>query len=265
LAQLLATKVADQPSLVFCVACGALAGFIAWRVSADSETGTTPFLAALVLLAAFIVAYRLMQGFGGGVMLLAAWLPALADSDTDEQTLAENSQFASLLSFGAVAMLYRFAATRFRSDLNTLELDEYFSFFALMVGAAWPAFLARLQKTRTEHAVVEDGLRALLCGAFLMTLPAVGVMLWGAQTALLLTAGAALGLLLVPPQTRIAPAFFALGGALALAQWTKQALPLYDLVRADKAKWLVVVTIGLAVLLLVVDLISRRNGPLKER
>ncbi len=46
LAQLLMTKVADKPALVFCVACGALAGFIAWRLSVDAEENETPFLAA---------------------------------------------------------------------------------------------------------------------------------------------------------------------------------------------------------------------------
>ncbi len=158
-------------------------------------------------------------------------------------------------------MLYRFAATRFRYDLNTLELDEYFSFFALMIGAALPSFLARLQEIKGEHSAVEAGLRALLCGALLLAIPLIAVMLWGAQTALLLTAGAALGLLLVPAQnTRISPAFFALGGALAVAQWTKHALPLYEIARADKAKYLGAMTIGLAVLLLVVGLLSRRKA-----
>ncbi len=278
LTQLLATKVADKPELLFCAACGALAGFIAWRVCADAEENSPPFLAALVLLSAFIVSYRLMQGFGGGVMILAAWLPALADDETQTRQSSigassesnrqpsigapsgSNRQFESLLAFGAVAMLYRFAATRFRYDLDALQLDEYFSFFALMLGAALPAFLARLQANKEEQSPLESGLRALLCGALLLAVPLVGIMLWGAQTALVLTAGAALGLLLVPAQNgRIAPAFYALGGALALAQWTKHALPLYEITRADKAKYLGTLTIGLAVLLLVVDLISRRK------
>lgn len=265
LAQALAIKVADKPELLFCVASGAIAGFIAWRISADAEENTLPFLAPLVLLAAFVVSYRLMQGFGGGLMMLAAWLPSLADNEEPEGVRRQSSEltsyFASLLSFGAVAMLYRFAATRFGSELNTLELDEYFSFFALMLGAALPPFLARLQVNKVEQSAVEAGLRALLCGALLLALPLIGVMLWGAQTALLLTAGAALGLLLVSNHNmRVAPAFFALGGALALAQWTKHALPLYEITRADKAKYLGALTISLAVLLLVVDLISRRKA-----
>ena len=273
LTQLLATKVADKPELLFCVASGAVAGFIAWRLCADDEENSLPFLASLVLLAAFIVSYRLMQGFGGGAMILAAWLPALADDEAEIHPLSPAQRapvshpssliprpFFNLLAFGAVAMLYRFAATRFRYDLDTLQLDEYFSFFALMLGAALPPFLARLQAHKGEQSPVESGLRALMCGAFLLAVPAVGVMLWGAQTALVLTAGAAIGLLLLSAQNlRIAPAFFALGGALALAQWTKHALPLYEITRADKTKYLGALTVALAVLLLMVDLISRRK------
>lgn len=263
LAQLLATKVADKPALLFCAACGAVAGFIAWRVSADSEENRPSFLAPLVLLAAFIVSYRLMQGFGGGVMILAAWLPALADDREGEHhasLVTHQSFFTSLLAFGAVAMLYRFAATRFRFELDTLELDEYFSFFALMLGAALPPFLARLQESNKENSPVEAALRALLCGAILLAVPAIGVMLWGAQSALVLTAGIALGLLMIhSPNLRHAPAFFALGGAVAIAQWTKHAMPLYEIARDDKAKFLGAVTIALVLLLLVVDLLSRRK------
>jgi hypothetical protein len=214
-----------------------------------------------------------MQGFGGGVMILAAWLPALVDegggvarwwgrdnSSTNTSTTSQPHYFTALLAFGAVAMLYRFAATRFRLELDTLELDEYFSFFALMLGAALPPFLARLQEMRNQSAV-EAALRALLCGALLLAVPAVGVMLWGAQSALVITAGMALGLLLVQGQNlHYAPAFFALGGALAIAQWTKHALPLYEIVRDDKAKFLGAVTITLVLLLLVVDLLSRRKA-----
>jgi hypothetical protein len=270
MAQLLATKVADKPALLFCAGCGAVAGIIAWRVCADAEENRPSFLAPLVLLAAFIVSYRLMQGFGGGVMILAAWLPALANDQSEEDRAWQDAEtafaatpvhaFTSLLAFGAVAMLYRFAATRFRLELDTLELDEYFSFFALMLGAALPPFLARLQETKNQSPV-EAALRALLCGAFLLAVPAVGMMLWGAQAALVLTAGMALGLLLVQGQNlRYAPAFFALGGALAIAQWTKHALPLYEIARDDKAKYLGAVTIALVLLLLVVDLLSRRKA-----
>ena len=269
LAQLLATKVADKPALLFCVACGVIAGIIAWRVCADAEENRVPFLAPLVLLAAFIVSYRLMQGFGGGLMILAAWLPALADDSErvdewqDEEialTFSPFQPFTSLLAFGAVAMLYRFAATRFRLELDALELDEYFSFFALMLGAALPPFLSRLQETKTNSAL-EATLRALLCGAILLAVPAVGMMLWGAQSALVLTAGAGLGLLLIHAENlRHAPAFFALGGALAVAQWTKHALPLYEIARADKVRFLGAVTIALVLMLLVVDLLSRRKA-----
>lgn len=276
-AQLLAMKVADNSSLLFCAALGAFGGIIAWRVTADSRgngsDSSPPVLAALVLLAAFIVAYRLMQGFGGGVMMLAAWLPALAADDAvgtkdplpNAHPLAPSPShpFTALLGFGAAAMLYRFADTRFQLELNTLNLDEYFSFFALLLGAAIPPFLARLQERQRDNAIVEIILRALLGGAILIAVPLLGMMLWGAQTVLVLTAGAALGLLLLPVGKRVAgaghisPIFFALGGALAVAQWTKHALPLYEITRDEKAKILGGGALGLAILLLMVDIVSR--------
>ncbi len=289
-AQLLAVKVADKPVLLFCAALGVVAGAIAWRVVADAQKQrNVPVLAPLVLLAAFIVSYRLMQGFGGGVMLLGAWLAgAIAGSEGGEVvrswgserdsevassphdlttspphhlTTSPPSHLTTLLFFGAAAMLYRLAATRFRYEIDTLELDEHFAFFGLLVGAALPSFLARLATPRRPNAPSEVLLRLFLCGAILMAAPLLTVMLWGAKAALVLTTGAALGLLLSPAEIALphAAGFFALGGALAVAEWMKRALPLYEIARGDKARVLGIVVGALVVLLLVVDVISRRR------
>jgi hypothetical protein len=269
LAQLLATKIADKPALLFCAALGAVAGFVAWRLCRESAENS--LLGAFVLLAAFIVSYRLMQGFGGGVMMLCAWVASLGEWSSDEWSeirapfTAHHSPLTNLLAFGAAAMLYRFAATRFRLEADALELDEYFSFFGLLIGAVLPPFLARLQNARGENSLGETLLRALAGGALLIAAPLVAVMLWGAKSALILTAGAALGLLLIQEKrARTAPLFFALGGALAVAQWTKHALPLYEIARMDKAKLLGGGTLALVLLLIVMDFVSRRTAPENE-
>ena len=86
-AQLLAVKVADKPALMFCAALGVFAGAISWRVTADAaRQNVVPVLAPLVLLGAFIVSYRLMQGFGGGVMLLGAWLAGALDEKSEARS-----------------------------------------------------------------------------------------------------------------------------------------------------------------------------------
>ena len=105
-------------------------------------------------------------------------------------------------------------------------------------------------------------LRLVLCGAIVTAVPLFAIMLWGAKAAIVLTAGAALGLLLTPQENRWphVAGFFALGGALLVAEWTKRALPLYEIARDDKARVLGIVTLVLIVLLLAVDIASRARG-----
>ena len=104
-------------------------------------------------------------------------------------------------------------------------------------------------------------MRYVLCGAILIAAPLISIMLWGAKAAIVLTAGAALGLLLVPMEIALphAAGFFALAGALAVAEWTKRALPLYEIARDDKSKLLMLITAVLVVLMLAVDIASRRR------
>ncbi len=75
LAYLLATRVLEEPSVFSAVGIGLLMAFIAWWMARDGETGVfaAPPLAVLVALCGFMASYQLLQGFGVGLMLLAAW------------------------------------------------------------------------------------------------------------------------------------------------------------------------------------------------
>jgi predicted membrane channel-forming protein YqfA (hemolysin III family) len=291
LANLLAMKVADETAVFNVVLCGLIVGGLVWWLQREAQPldgsagppAVVP-LAVLVTLGGFMAAYQMLQGFGSGLFLLAAWsVPALAMSigqPAESAVAASNPAVASsaapllrVLIFGAVLVLYRLFNERFKADLHGMALTDHYVLFAMLAGAILPAAVGRLlwrDDATTGPALSSRGLHlATLIIAVLLTLGALaaGLVLWGAKIALGLFFGLALACvsqvaMAVRARAQTAAtnegiAMVALGIALALAQWTHRALPLAELSRTQRLRLLVYIACALFALLLIADYGSR--------
>jgi hypothetical protein len=308
LGKLLAVKAVVQPKLFYVVLVGLVASLLAWWLAGEKagrgragEGATTTqrpndpttnaqrltpyslFLAALVVLCAFMAASQLMQGFGVGLMLLAAWLPlgmALpAALEREQESAAErpagNGQTAHvllrLLLFGALLLLFRLYNARYEYSLEGVSLEDHYALFGFLTGAVLPMLLASLPIPADSGAP----LRLLFVGAITLAVPGAILLLWGSKCALALMAGLALASLwdtgtrghgdtgtreetytLHPTPYSL----FALAVALALCQWTGHVLPWAEMARAQKIRLLTEVVGGIIVLMLLADYGGRIAG-----
>ena len=269
-AALLALKIAGDANLAYVVAIGVLAGALLRALTRDQSAAWSGPAAALIALCAFMAAYQLLQGFGVGLMIIAAWPLAIvalwsraksstataelttAATPTAQLTTAATATAAMpvLLAFAAVLLLGRLFDTRFAADLRGAGFEDQYALFGFIAGAALPALGAALLRPADEFPVAR-ALGAALMGAGVL---AVALTLWGAKIAPACFAGLGVGMLgLGWPQARAAPrwsATFALALALGLAQWTHHLAPLAAMSRSQRlhlALWVV----GVAVLALL--------------
>ena len=290
-AALLALKIVGDADLAYVVAIGVCAGFLLRAVTRDQSAAWSGPAAALIALCAWMAAYQLSQGFGVGLMIIAAWPLAITAfwSRAEAAPTATSAATAMpiTLAFAAVLLLGRLFATRFAADLRGAGFEDQYALFGFIAGAALPALGAALLRpggvvaeSRPAEAVTElrpadavaepfflaRGLGAVLVGAGVL---AVALGLWGAKIAPACFAGLGVGTLgLAWPQARAASrwsATFALALALGLAQWTHHLAPLAAMSRGQRlhlALW----SVGLAVLaLLVFDYGGRLFALLRAR
>lgn len=285
---LLATKFLDDLACFYVVAIGVALGGLCWMLARDEATCDEesrgeargaqrfPVAVTLVALCGFMLSYQIMQGFGAGLMLLAAWpilLLALPDSAGIDQGAERAQKFdlaqtLSLLgSFGAMLLISRLFATRFRADLRGTELDDQFALFGFLAGAVVPSLLASLWFETRQSASrslwrvfpAAPSPARLFCVAMLALL-ILGAMLtlWGIKIVPAFLLGLALsvvgfGNFAASRTQKSALSLFALSLALTLAQWTQRFLPLAEWPRAQRLHFLFWSLAGAVSLFLVID------------
>lgn len=282
---LLSTRVVDDLKLVYCLGTGAVLAVLGWGLLWDATrrekeglqqaiAAVSP-LALLVALCAFMLAYSFLQGYGVGLMLLAAWPVSLllwpSNEDQEDQQEEKPStlpfdvaQTASLLgAFLGVLLLSRVFATRFRTDLRGSDLINQFALFGFLAGAILPTWLASLwfgQSTIHSHPIASP---LPLIGIALLSLLLPGAMLaiWGVKVLPAFFAGLALALAgwggAGAPARACVVALFAQALALALTQWTQKFLPLAEASRAQRTHFLLWGLGSSIVLVLFIDVATR--------
>jgi hypothetical protein len=270
LAYLVGQRVLVQPGFALAAAVGLAASFILWWLTSEGmreapdglaapPTGlpVEVVLAALVMLGATVVSFYMLIGYGVGVMLLAAWLPAgaaLALGDTRPVAASEPAaRITSMLTLGVIVLLYRLLLQRFQTDLSGAVLTDHFAIFTFIAGAVAPSLLSGMLSPAGggEESPARSLLRLLFVGVVALALPGALLVLWGARAAIGLLAGLALSCVIVPGgrlQTLVALAL-----ALPVAQWSGDVLRFADLPRIEKIRVLGWLAAAVLVAILAAD------------
>ncbi len=282
---LLGTRLFDDLALIYVIGAGSMLGLLLWwlawddavRESQNGESGLRSGVAAAVVVAlcGFMLAFQIMQGFGVGLMLLAAWpssILALANATENEQKsnadLSRARHFEAtqtlslLLSFVAILLLSRLFATRFRADLRGAGLDDHFALFGFIGGAVAPVLLASLWFSTRERGAAVSLPRFVGLGALALALLGAMLTLWGAKVVPAFFAGLALaaaGLAagFAPRIHSGAVALFSLALALTLAQWTHHFAPFAEMGRAQRLQFLGWGVGATVLLILIVEIGAR--------
>jgi hypothetical protein len=293
LGYLVFARVLPESRLLSSAAIGVAASYLQWWLLADGEARATQdaqaagrssiqghsVLAVLVIFGALIVGFYLLAGYGTGLVLLAAWLPAgillaaeAANRSGGESRAAEvervpvDRHVAQLLLFGVILLLYRVFIQRFEDELAGALLTDHFAIFSIMLGALIPVLLADLLRRTDRDARPPAGrqiVRLTLAVTAALALPAGLLVLWGPRAAIGLLTGFMLGVLVFPDAALAA--MIALGTAALMAQWTHPLLHAAAQTRAEKARillWLAGIVAGA---LLATDLAGRLFDRLRRR
>ncbi|MBW3636030.1 MAG: hypothetical protein KY445_06125 [Armatimonadetes bacterium] len=281
---LLGLRIFDDLALIYVIGAGSALGLLLWwlawdaaRESQNGESGLRSSVAAgvVVALCGFMLAFQILQGFGVGLMLLAAWpssilaLPSFAEeSQPSNSTSSRAAPFeaaqtlALLLSFVAILLISRLFATRFRADLRGAGLDDHFALFGFVGGAVAPVLLASLWFSARERGAAASLPRLLGLGALALALLGAMLTLWGAKVVPAFFAGLALaaaGLAsgFAPRIHSGAVALFSLAVALTLAQWTHHFAPFAEMARAQRLQFLAWGVGATVLLILIVEITAR--------
>lgn len=271
----LATRVLDDIKVVYCLGIGGILGVLSWLLRWDTsgqdvgvqrQTTTIPPVAVIVTLCAFMLAYSFLQGFGVGLMLIAAWPASLllwpsSTQDAESPLQIDVPQTVSLLAtFLAVLLVSRVFATRFRADLRGINMVDQFALFGFLAGALAPTWLASLWfngRNTDSHSVVSL-LRLVGVGILTLLLPSAMLAIWGIKVVPAFFAGMALTLAgWGASATPSAIALFALPLSLVITQWTIRFLPLAEASRSQRLHFLLWGLGGSVILVVLVDLSAR--------
>jgi len=202
LGYLVFARVLPEPRLLSAAAIGVAASCLQWWLLAEGEGRATQdaqaawrssipghsVLAVLPIFGALIVGFYLLAGYGTGLVLLAAWLPAgillaaeAANRSGGESRAPEvervpvGRHVAQLLLFGVILLLYRVFIQRFEDELAGALLTDHFAIFSIMLGALIPVLLADLLRRTDRDARPPAGrqiVRLTLAVAAALALPA---------------------------------------------------------------------------------------------
>jgi hypothetical protein len=236
----------------------------------------TNVLALLTLVAAAMMAFQIMGGFGLsmllGVLILTVGLGAAAGiAGLHEQTppeanavsgalmpgLSAASQSVRLVLLGCVLALYRLFSARYESELRGVSLTDHYALFGILFGAVLPPFLTAYLSRFSAGSSDGDSARLFrlaTCGVLVLVLPTLIIALWGAKCALALLIGLALSTVF---EGSLVSALLALAVALALTQWTHHVLPLSQLTRDQKVNILFWTTAVSVIALLIAEYAGR--------
>lgn len=203
----------DLDILIFkIVLMGVGMGLLLWRLIADRARKIERFaptgwqhnmMAALVLIALNLTAFRLYAGLGIGLLLVGCWLPvsfavlALMSDAHAEDAPTPNAvlHLLRLMLFGVILYTYRLYEQRFGKGWSDQSYD-YYRLLALLVGAVSPVALATYLCQNSGSKI-----RAVIAGACAVAVPLLCIYLFDSKVALLLLWGVALGVLFTEGQT----------------------------------------------------------------
>jgi len=246
-AYVIAFRTLHEPRWLAAAGIGlALPMVLAWLADSELETA----VGALVTLGTGIAAFYVLAGYGIGIMLIAAALPAgllVALRDPGAAPGREHAdRVVQLLLFGAVFAVYRVFAQRFQDDLGAAAVTDHLAIFSVVAGALLPSLLSGvLARTETAGATlvrVPLTLIAAVAGG------AALLVVWGARAGLGLLCGLMVGALM--PGSGSRGALLALAAAIPVLQWSHTLLVVAAQTRAEKARvlvWLVGIAIAAVV------------------
>ncbi len=218
----------------------------------------------VALVAASMVAFQWLNGLGIGIMLLAA-CPIAAISSLASVSPDRRSGAAHWVAGGLVILIWRFATVRFDDSLHSVEFGDQLALFALVAGVVAPPWLAACFAGSRPQAGLRLVVGVCLMGVAALLIPAAGMLAWGAEPTLGLLAGLALtalglGFTSVSDTTRVRGALLAVGSALAIGQWTRHGLALYEFPRSQKVMLIEWGAVAVIVLLVLAALFNRSKS-----
>lgn len=266
-----ATRTLHEPRFLAAAGIGlALPLVLAWLLLDDEHPqapgGFSPHaaLGMLVTLGAGIAAFYALAGYGIGIMLIAASLPAglflALGIPRGASGRAPGDRLVQLLLFGAVLVVYRVFVQRFQDDLGAAALTDHLAMFSMIVGAVLPSILGGIlghpQDARRpadaprpsdaqSDSPAETSIRLVLTFAGATAFGAALLGLWGPRAGLGFLNGLLLGAALPAGGSR--GGLLALAAALPLIQWSHALLALSAQTRAEKARvvmWLLGIAIA---------------------
>ncbi len=202
---IVAWRAVGDMRLFHAAAVGAVVfGIAAWLLDrGDDDKLVGPeksAFAAVLVVAFFMVEFKLMAGMGIGMGLIAAWsvLSLLLPREASEGNEAGvSTALTGLFAFGATILLLRLYIEQYRYDIGTRELEMHLSLIGSMIGAFLPMMLAACALRGAFGAVrlprwmiAMQGLAAGLAAALA---PVAVYMMWETRALTGLCFGLALG------------------------------------------------------------------------
>jgi hypothetical protein len=247
---------------------GVLVSWLARPPAADEGVPmTSRVLAAMVVLAASMVGFQLLAGYGATLAAALAWLTlavaAIRDDALDKPGVLTSALVAPLLA-GLVFAAYRVVMSRFNALAGASALTDHYAVFGTAAGVAIPALVGSYYRASGGSPLVRLVLTGLLC----LAAPGLLLVLWGAKVAVALFIGLALSPALLTacaPTSRQAAdsgrtvCLVSAAMALAMAQWTGHALLAADLTRDERVRVLAYAVSAIAVLAVAAEIGSRRR------
>ncbi len=258
-----ATRTLHEPRFLAAAGIGlALPLVLAWLLLDDEHLqapggfSLDAALGVLVTLGAAIAAFYALAGYGIGIMLIAASLPAglILALGVPRGATAPGDRLVQLLLFGAVLVVYRVFVQRFQDDLGAAALTDHLAMFSMIVGAVLPSILggilghpqdAQRPSDAQSDPTAETSIRLVLTFAGATAFGAALLGLWGPRAGLGFLNGLLLGAALPGGGSRAG--LLALAAALPLIQWSHTLLAFSAQTRAEKARvvmWLVGIAIA---------------------
>jgi len=281
LAALIGLNVLGQPRFPIAVAVGLAMSLMLWWLCAETAGQSSReaasglpsgphVLGVVAALGGIIASFYVLIGYGVGLALLAAWLPAALalvharredgarpgdgappEDGADYRTVV---RISLLLMLGVVILLYRVFVQRFDADLTGASLTDHFAIFTFVAGLFVPGLLAQLL-TASSPGARHPELRLAAVFGLMALVPATALALWGSRAAIGLLAGFAASTVLYPAAP--AAAAVAVATSLLLAQWGHHAIVAASLTRDDRVKVVIALAALTAIVLVVSDVWTR--------
>lgn len=281
---IVAWRAAHDLRVFYAAAVGAVAlGVAAWLLDRSDDDRLVGLeksaIAAGLVVAFYMVEFKVMAGLGVGIGLIAAWslvsqlLPREVPSDDAVSPAITSAGLVTLFGFGTTLLLLRLFIQQYRSEIGTRELEMHITLIGALVGALLPAVLAACAMrggygsvNLPRWVISAQGLAAGLAAALI---PFAIYLLWEVRALTGLCFGLALGVGLLLGMTRAIEeidarkvglaVLFAAGGLLMACQFGDYLLNL-EVTRSMKFWTLGVAAAALALWVVATGVLAARRA-----